>query len=161
MQFHGGKMEIIAAIGENNVIGHKGAIPWHISEDFKLFKKITTGHPIIMGRTTFESIGSILPNRTNIIVSSTLDHIENATITPSLTQALEVASQIDSTYFVIGGERLYKEAMPLADTLHISHIKGTFAGDRFFPVINIDDWKVTDKKEFEKFTYKKYTRNTP
>ena len=114
-------IQIIVAIAKNFVIGNEGQIPWHLSEDLKHFKEITTGHPVVMGRRTFESIGRVLPNRMNIMVSSTFTkEVEGLTVVKSLAEAIALVG--DKTLMVIGGARMYAEALPLASTLHLTTI---------------------------------------
>lgn len=121
-------IQIIVAIAKNFVIGNEGQIPWHLSEDLKHFKEITTGHPVVMGRRTFESIGRVLPNRMNIMVSSTFDKkVEGLTVVKSLDEAIALVG--DKTLMVIGGARMYAEALPLASTLHLTTIDKEFSGD--------------------------------
>ncbi|MGN1281886.1 MAG: dihydrofolate reductase [Succinivibrio sp.] len=125
-------VQIIVAIASNYVIGKDGQIPWHLSEDLKHFKEITSGHSVIMGRRTFESIGKILPNRTNIMVSSTFDKdVEGLSVVGSLQEAID--SVKSGPAFIIGGARMYKEALPLASTLHLTVIDREFEGDTRFP----------------------------
>ncbi len=126
-------IHIIAAVAENGVIGKENDIPWHIPEDLAYFKALTTGHSIIMGRRTFESIGRVLPNRENIIVSSTLKSVDGAVIVRSLKEALQIASGTE--VFIIGGARLYQEALPLADVLHITRVHIAPDGDTYFPEV--------------------------
>ena len=125
-------LEVIVALSENYVIGKKGQIPWHLSEDLKRFRQITSGHIVVMGRNTFESIGKILPNRTNILISSTFDRKEEGLmVMHSLDEALDFAGE--KKLLVIGGARLYEEALPRASVLHLTRIKKFFEGDALFP----------------------------
>ena len=124
------KLAIIAAIGRNRVIGNKGRLPWHIAEDLKRFKRLTINHTVIMGRTTYESLGHPLPNRRNIVVTSrTLPGVETY---PSLDAALEHVSSEDLV-FVIGGGRLYAECLDRADVLHLTMVEESPVGDTYFP----------------------------
>ena len=133
-------LHIIAAVADNNVIGKDNQIPWDIPTDLTHFKTLTTGHTIIMGRRTYESIGRVLPNRENIIVSSTLQHVDGAMIAKSLEDALNIASEEE--VFIIGGARLYQEALPLADVLDITHVRVSPEGDTYFPTV---DWQQYDE----------------
>ena len=141
-------VSIIAAVSQNRVIGNKGQIPWHIPEDLKRFKELTTGHPVIMGRKTFESIGKPLPNRTNIIITSNPDYHppdyppdEWNSLTPpdlhtvhSLNEALELAKKYEQNeIFIIGGGKIYEQALPIADKLYLTLVKTKITGDTFFP----------------------------
>jgi dihydrofolate reductase len=129
---------IVAAISENYVIGKDGTIPWKNSEDLQYFKMITTDHAIIMGRKTFESIGKPLPNRRNIVVSAkSYTAIPGAEVYPSLIEAIVAAKQTDSEPRIIGGEQIYRQALPIASKLYITWIKEYIKdGDAKFPGIS-------------------------
>ncbi len=128
-------VSIIAAVSQNGVIGKDGGLPWKISADLKRFKEITTGHPVIMGRKTFESIGRPLPGRTNIIVTRDGSYqAEGCLVVTSLEKALQEAKQAESEeIFIIGGGEIYTQALPLADTLYLTLINAEVKGDAFFP----------------------------
>lgn len=140
-------LHIIAAIADNSVIGIDNRIPWEIPADLAHFKALTTGHTIIMGRKTFESIGRILPNRENIIVSATLQHVDGAIVVDTLDEAVRIASHEE--IFIIGGARLYREALPLADILDITHVHYTPEGDTFFPEIDWKQYNEVWRKEYD------------
>lgn len=130
------KISLIAALSENHAIGKNGKIPWHISEDFARFKQITLGHPIIMGRKTFESIGRVLPKRLNIIITRDQEYqVEGARVVHTLDEALALASTHDQQeIFVIGGGQIFKEAMVKADRLYLTIVKiHVEDADAFFP----------------------------
>lgn len=129
---------LVAAVGKHNVIGVNGTLPWHLSDDLKHFKTLTSGGCVIMGRTTYESIGKALPHRFNIVVTSRqLEAHENLVAASSCAQALETAKNKGfSRAFVIGGEALYRATLPLADELQITHVDLDVAGDRYFPDID-------------------------
>lgn len=116
------QLNLILACGRHGQIGHNGALPWKIPEELQFFKYVTSGKPIIMGRETFESMGKPLPNRRNIIVSSKLKYIPGAECVSSLKEALEKVDGV-SEAFVIGGIRLWTEALPLADLALISEVE--------------------------------------
>lgn len=140
-------IQIIVAIAKNFVIGNEGQIPWHLSEDLKHFKEITTGHPVVMGRRTFESIGRVLPNRMNIMVSSTFTkEVEGLTVVKSLAEAIALVG--DKTLMVIGGARMYAESLPLASTLHLTTIDKEFVGDTKFPDFTKYPFKLHDDVAF-------------
>lgn len=151
-------LSIITAIDPTNTIGQKGTIPWQIPEEQQLFKQITSNHPIIMGRKTYEtSTKRPLPGRLNIVISKTKT-FPGTTPARSLQEAIKIASKHNKNIYVIGGAKVYEEALPLADTLHISHIKQVHKGDTHFPTINKKDWKATKQTEYATFTYIKYQR---
>ncbi|MDA8611434.1 dihydrofolate reductase [Candidatus Pacebacteria bacterium] len=128
----------IAAIGkENRVIGNKGQIPWHISEDFKYFKETTSGHPIIMGRKTFETFKSPLPGRTHIVITRDKNYkaSNGVIIVDSVANAIveAVKQEGGQEIFIIGGGQIYEAALPFVDRLYLTLVDGKFEGDAFFP----------------------------
>ncbi|MDD5152807.1 MAG: dihydrofolate reductase [Candidatus Pacebacteria bacterium] len=139
-------LSLIVAYDRNRVIGNDKKIPWHLPADFAYFKKTTMGHPVIMGRTTFESIGKPLPGRRNIILTRHPFPIKGVEVFDSLEKALERLKD-EQEVFVIGGEQVYALALPLADKLYVTFIKGDFAGDKFFPKIDENLWKKVSVQE--------------
>lgn len=137
-------IHLIAAVAQNNVIGKDGQIPWNIPADLQHFKELTMGHTVIMGRHTYESIGRPLPGRQNIVVTSTIDDIAGCRIARSLPEALTMAESEE--IFIIGGARLYAEALPLADRLDLTLVDAAPEGDTFFPAV---DWSRYDEIERE------------
>lgn len=150
-------LELIVAFDENNLIGKDNSLPWHIPEDLKHFKALTTGNRIIMGRKTFESIGKPLPNRENIVLSKNGFIYEGIKVYSKVEELLKTLNDEKKNY-IIGGAGIYKELLPLVDILHISHVKGTFEGDAYFPKINYNDYEILEKIEYEEFTYIKYSK---
>lgn len=139
---------LIAAIGKNNELGKNNDLIWHLPADLKRFKKITSGHHIIMGRNTYESIGKPLPNRTSIIISRNLDYkAEGCFVTNSIEKALEIAKN-DTSPFIIGGAQIYKQALDIVDCLDICKVHEDFDADVFFPEIDLSVWEVIDKQDF-------------
>ena len=140
---------IIVAISDNNAIGRDNALLWHISEDLKFFRRTTSGHPVIMGRKTFESIGRPLPKRTNIVVSRGSEAPEGTLLAGSLTAAFEKAAEQQSERcFVIGGGQIYAQALELADRLIVTHVHTIIEdADTFFPEIDPQLWKVDSRSE--------------
>ncbi len=135
------KISLIVAMATNRAIGLNNKMPWHLSADLKKFKEITMGAPILMGRKTHESIGRILPGRSNIIMSRNLDYQQDGClVVNNITVALEKASVTAEELFVIGGYDLYKSTLPLADTLYLTLINKAFEGDTFFPEFNSNEW---------------------
>lgn len=129
------KISLIAALSENRVIGKDNKLPWHIAEDLKRFKQLTLHHPVIMGRKTFESIGRLLPQRMNIIISRDQSYrVEGATVAHSLEEAIAIASQHDRTeIFIIGGGQIFTQALSIADRLYMTLVHTTIEGDAYFP----------------------------
>ncbi len=142
-------LSLIVAMAENGVIGKDNKLPWHISEDLKRFKKITMGHPIIMGRKTFESISKPLPGRQNIVISRDgAYHAEGATVAHSLAEALASCPPGAGEKFVIGGAAVFSEAFPLADRLYLTLIHRAVPGNVFFPEPNWKkNFKITEQSE--------------
>jgi dihydrofolate reductase len=131
------------ALAQNNVIGGNNQLLWHLPADLRYFKELTTGHVVIMGRKTFDSIGKVLPNRIFVVISSRATglpaEVHRAT---SLAQALEQAHSLTSSeIFVIGGGQIYKQALPLAHKLYITEVKARFEGDTVFPEIDKNIWQ--------------------
>jgi dihydrofolate reductase len=145
------RISLIVAMTENRVIGLDGAMPWHISEDLKYFKRVTIGAPIIMGRKTFDSIGRVLPGRANIIITRDTNYLaEGADVAHDLESAIEKASyglanQGKDEIFVIGGAQIYALALAQADRLYLTEIHQTFIGDAYFPEIQIGDWREIER----------------
>ena len=130
-------ISLIAAVAENGVIGKDNQLPWHLPADLQYFKKTTIGHPIIMGRKNFESIGRMLPGRTNIVLTRNPDFAaENAElrIANSLKEAFDIAQKTGTAEcFVIGGAEIYKEALPFCQKLYITRVRKTFEGNTYMP----------------------------
>ncbi|MDE1925276.1 MAG: dihydrofolate reductase [Patescibacteria group bacterium] len=125
----------IAALGQNRVIGKDNELLWRIPDDFKRFKALTTGHPIVMGRKTFESLGKPLPNRTNIVITrDTSWSAEGIVVMHSIEEAVEKAKEIDKDkVFIIGGAQIYEQALPFVDRLYVTLIDEEKEGDAYFP----------------------------
>ncbi len=135
------KITIIVAASENSVIGYKNALPWHISEDLKNFKKITINHSVIMGRKTYESIGKPLKDRRNIVISRSKSLlIDGVEVVNSLDKAISIVDD-SSEIFIIGGEQIYTISLPLATHLYITKVNGHYKGDAFFPDFIQKEWK--------------------
>jgi len=127
-------LALIAAVARNGVIGKRGELPWHVSEDLRHFKKTTSGHAVIMGRKTYESIGRPLPKRRNIVVSRQADReFPGCEAALSLDEAIASARSTDPCPFIIGGASLYEDALPIATELHLTMIDEEVEGDTYFP----------------------------
>lgn len=136
---------IVVAVADNGVIGRDGDLPWHLPDDLKHFKQLTTGHPILMGRKTFKSIGRPLPNRLNIVLSRSADlTADGVTVVHDLDRALQVAG--DQPLFVIGGHAVYDAALPMAGTLHVTHVRARVEGDVTFPPIDPAIWRLAESE---------------
>ncbi|KOY51012.1 dihydrofolate reductase [Polaribacter dokdonensis] len=141
---------IIAAIAKNNALGKNNDLIWHLPADLKRFKKVTTGHHILMGRNTFESIGRPLPNRTTIIITKNENYVqEGCLIANSVEQAIEMAHE-DNQIFIIGGAQVYEYAMKhdFADALDITLVHHEFDADVYFPEIDPSIWERVEREDF-------------
>ena len=142
---------VIAAIATNNALGKDNDLIWHLPADLKRFKKVTTGHYIIMGRNTYESIGKPLPNRTTIIITRNKNYFkEGCLIANSLEQAIEMSKE-EANVFIIGGAQIYKEtiAKDLAQQLDITMVHKDFEADVYFPEIDFKIWKEVARENFK------------
>jgi dihydrofolate reductase len=134
-------ISLIAAVARNRVIGLNNTLPWHLPEDLKHFRALTTGHHIIMGRKTYESLNRLLPGRTTVIVTRNPDyHVPGALVAASLPRAITLCDR-DVEVFLIGGAELYREALQLADRLYITAIDAEYEGDAFFPEFDQATWQ--------------------
>ena len=138
------KISLIAAMASNRVIGQKGDIPWKIPGEQKMFKEITMGHTVIMGRKTYESLGRPLPGRTNIVVTRQTDYqASGCVIAHDLDGALASCSAEENEAFICGGGQLYHLALPMADKIYLTVLPGEIAGDTYFPEISEADFEIT------------------
>jgi len=141
------RLSLIAAVAENGIIGSGNALPWRLPEDLKHFKTLTLGHPVIMGRKTYESIGRPLPGRRNIVVTRNRDfHMEGCEIAQSLEAAIAACGLDCGEVFVIGGAQIYAEALPLAQRIYLTEIRKPFKGDARFPVLDRKEWEETSRE---------------
>lgn len=156
---------LIAAAAENNALGKDNDLLWHLPEDFKRFKQITSGHYIIMGRKTFESFPKPLPNRTHIIITRQEEYlVEGCLVVHSLEEALEIAPQNEEV-FIIGGAQIYKQALPFADKIDLTRVHIELDADAFFPEFNTSEWNLVfsekhfkDEKHQYDFTFETYIK---
>lgn len=142
-------LSAIVAMAENRIIGKDNKLPWHLPADLKHFKTITTGHPILMGRKTYESIGRPLPNRTNIIMTRDASYqAAGCIVVTSIEDALKQAAAHDAgEIFVIGGAEIYKQLMPHIQRIYLTIVHQPFDGDVYFPELDMKKWeKVVDEK---------------
>jgi dihydrofolate reductase len=160
-------LKILVAFDENRVIGKNNTLIWHLPADLKRFKTITTGHVIIMGRKTFESIGKPLPNRTSIVISRQADlQIEGAIIAHSVEEAILKAKSITrEDIYIVGGAEIYALSLPLADQILVTQLHDIFEGDAYFPEIPAEIFEITEKergitdeKNAYQYSYLTYTR---
>lgn len=134
-------ISLIVAMDQNRVIGKNNKLPWHLPADLQYFKKVTMGHPIVMGRKTFESIGRVLPGRENVIVTRNQEFkAEGCVVLHDIAQIKMFADNHEEEVFVIGGAEIFKEILPFTDRLYITEIHEIFEGDTFFPEIDENEW---------------------
>ncbi len=157
-------ISIIVAMTENRVIGLQGAMPWHLPDDLKRFKSLTTGHPIIMGRKTYASIGKPLPQRTNIVLTRSALDDEGIQTARDLQHALELAANNDET-FIIGGGEIYQLALPHTQRCYVTQIHATLEGDTIFPPLGPNQWQLisdeyhpSDDRHAYAFTFQLFER---
>lgn len=157
---------LIAAAAENNALGKDNDLVWHLPDDFKRFKAITSGHYIIMGRKTFESFPKPLPNRTHVIITRQKDYQvpEGCLVVDSIEEALQVCPQ-NKEVFIIGGGEIYKQSIEIADKIELTRVHTEVEADTFFPEINLNNWKLLEEEYHPKdekhqfdFTYLTYLK---
>ena len=140
------RVAIVAALARNRAIGRDNAMPWRLPEDLKRFQRLTMGHAVIMGRKTFESIGSPLTGRSNIVITRSRDWVPSGCVAVhSLEAALDAAGSSREA-FVIGGAQIYALAMPIAQRLHMTEIERDFEGDAFFPEFDRSRWREVSRE---------------
>ena len=157
---------LIAAVAENGIIGRDGEMPWHLPADLDHFKTTTMGHPVIMGRRTYDSIagqiGGPLPGRTNIVLSrSDPEMPEEVIVAESTDDALTAASAVDTntdTVYVIGGATVYEQFLPQADRLVLTELADVYEGDTAFPEFDRSVWQVVDRDQRDGFAFVTYER---
>ncbi|QCR32379.1 dihydrofolate reductase [Lysinibacillus sp. SGAir0095] len=157
-------ISLIVAHDRNRVIGYENKMPWHLPGELQYFKEQTMGKPMIMGRKTFDSIGRPLPGRRNIVITRNANYqVEGVEVATSLEEALKLAGN-EEEIMIIGGEQIFKLALPIADRLYITHIEHDFNGDTFFPIYG-NQWILVSKSDpietpnAYSYTYCIYERN--
>ncbi|GAB2943135.1 type 3 dihydrofolate reductase [Hymenobacter coalescens] len=141
---------IVVARADNGVIGHQNQLPWHLPADLRHFKQLTSGHPVVMGRRTFESIGRPLPNRRNIVVTRQPEwQAEGVEPANSVLGALEMAQQTNEQVFVIGGAEIYRAALPAVDTVYLTEVHHAPEGDTVLPDFPAEVWREEARERHE------------
>lgn len=155
---------IIVAVAENGVIGGDNRLLWHISEDLKHFKAVTTGHPVVMGRKTYESLGRPLPNRRNVVVTRQPLVLDGCEVAHSLGEALALFAP-EERVFVIGGAQIYEQALPLCDEFYLTRVFRAYEGDTRFPAWDESEWRLVESESFASgkdfphpFAFERYVR---
>lgn len=158
-------LSLIVAVANNNVIGSNNTLPWHLPEDLKRFRALTTGHHIIMGRKTYESLGRLLPGRTTVIVTRNKNFkLEGALVAHSLESAAALC-QNDDEAFLIGGAELYLDGLKFVSKLYITEVDINVKGDAFFPALDLNQWQETSREAHTSaqdlsFSYVTFTRKS-
>ncbi|MDR2912193.1 MAG: dihydrofolate reductase [Alistipes sp.] len=148
-------IKIIVAIARGGVIGLNGAMPWHFSEDLRYFKRVTTGHAVVMGRRTFESLGRPLPARVNVVVTRNESwSAEGVEVVHSFDEAVRRFPDA----FVIGGAEIYRQALPVAEELYITRIDAEYEGDTRFPEWDVAEWRLVSSERCELLDFQVYQR---
>lgn len=162
----GPELVLVAAVARNGVIGRNGGLPWRLPDDLKHFKELTMGHPILMGRRTFEEIKKPLPGRRNIVVSTTIKEIPDVEVVRSLDDAMKLLSGTSGPVCVVGGAVLYAAALPVAHALELTELDDAFEGDTSFPKFDKSQWRLVSDVRHEKddrhatgFRFRRYERN--
>ena len=141
-------INIVVAIAANNAIGKNNKLLWHLPKDLKHFKELTTGHTVIMGRKTYDSVGKPLPNRRNIVVTRQNINIPGCEVVNSLEDALQLGAQ-EKELDIIGGAEIYRQALPLTNYIYLTIVHQHFDGDTYFPEINYDEWQEISREDHE------------
>ena len=150
----GQRVVLVAAVADNGVIGHDGQIPWHIPEDMRHFRRLTTGHCVVMGRVTYDSIGRALPGRTNIVISRDPRwRAEGVTAVGSVDEALAAAQGAPGDVMVMGGAQIYAVTMPVADAQVLTEVHQAPAGDTFYPQFARADWREVRREPHEGYDF--------
>ncbi|PQA60506.1 dihydrofolate reductase [Siphonobacter curvatus] len=157
-------IHLVVAVAENGAIGKDNQLLWHLPDDLKQFKKLTSGHTVVMGRKTYESIGKPLPNRTNVIITRNENYEAPGCIVVS---SLEEAIRTESDVYIIGGAEIYQQALPLTDRIHLTEVQASVEGDTFFPKLDSAEWHElsrethpTDEKHTYAFDFVELERST-
>jgi dihydrofolate reductase len=140
-------LSILVAVAENGVIGREGRLPWHLPDDLRRFKRLTTGHAIVMGRRTYESIGRALPGRRSVVLSRDPAFAPAEVEVVRTLDAALAACAGEEEVFVIGGESLFREALPRADRVYLTRVHGRLAGDVLFPDFDETAWDCVEREE--------------
>jgi dihydrofolate reductase len=156
------RVVLVAAVGANGVIGKDGQLPWRIPEDMAHFRAVTTGHVVVMGRKTFESMGRPLPRRTNVVVTRQPDWVaDGVVVAHSVEAALEAAAGHDGDVMVIGGGEIYEQAMPYADAQVLTEVHASPDGDAHYPAFDADEWLEVDREKHDGFDFVWWERARP
>ncbi|WP_458208454.1 dihydrofolate reductase [Haladaptatus sp. NG-SE-30] len=157
------RLVLVAAVAENGVIGRDGGMPWHYPEDLRHFKETTMGHPVVMGRTTYESIAARidgpLPGRTNVVLSRSNPNLpKDVVLVDGVEEAVDTVAELDDTAFVVGGATIYEQFLPHADEMVLTEIHEEYEGDTRFPEWDAESWQEVERDERDEFDFVRYKR---
>ena len=151
-------MIVISAMSTDRVIGSGDGMPWDVPEEYAQYLQFVSGQTIILGRKSFEIFGADLPEGTTPIVVSRSASLANVEVASSLQAALSIGQRIGKTVFVAGGSSIYELAVPIADEMYLSTIKGQFEGDAYFPAFDPTDWQIVEQRHEPRFVFRRYVR---
>jgi dihydrofolate reductase len=150
---------LVAAVDNHLGIGYQGWMPWNVPQDLQMFKQLTMGGNLVMGRKTFDAIGKPLPGRQTFVVTNrTLPTFPQLPLINDLPTFLQLHQHDDTIYYICGGAQIYQQALPYCSMMYLSHIKGHYPADTYFPDFDQSLFEVIDQQEFEEFTRKVYKR---
>lgn len=154
------RLSLVAAVAANGVIGANGEMPWHYPEDLRHFRETTVGHPVIMGRHTFEAIGGPLPDRRNVVLTSQPESLPDSLNAVSSLAAATAAARRhgEDTAYVVGGSSVYSQFLPMADELVLTELDDSYDGDTTFPTVDWDRWRAVERDRHDAFTVVTYVR---
>ncbi|WP_370614624.1 dihydrofolate reductase [Mumia sp. Pv 4-285] len=160
---HRARITLVTAVGSNGVIGREGELPWPPTGDLAQFKALTTGHVLVMGRTTYDSIGRPLPHRTSVVITRRTGWKgpDEVVVSHDVDGALDLASELDPEVFVIGGEQIYRQTMARADRLVITHVDLAPEGDAWFPEVDWSQWREVESAPHDGYRIATYERVRP
>lgn len=153
-------MIIISAMSENRVIGRGAGMPWNVPQEYEQYLRFVRHNTVVMGRKSYEIFGPDLTDETTVVVVSRQAKIDDVKVVSSLADALAWAESLGKTVFVAGGASIYQLAIPVADEMFLSTIKGTFEGDSYFPEFNEEVWRITEERDEPEFVFRKYQRHS-
>ena len=154
-------MIVISAMSSDHVIGSGDGMPWDVPEEYAQFLRFIEGQTVIIGRRSYEIFGSGLTSAHTLFVSRSADSMPGATAVASVDDALQIAATFKKTVFSAGGASIYAQTVPLADTMYLSYIKGTFKGDAYFPAFSDTEWSVERREDHPRFEFVVYKRIRP
>ena len=151
-------MIIISAMSENRVIGVGDGMPWDVPEEYQQYLDYVRGNTVILGRKSWEIFGADLTEAKAIVVSRSISKVDHALVADSLTAAIKLAEKNNGQTFVAGGSSIYEQAIPLADQMYLSTIKGHYDGDSFFPDFDSTQWDIAEERDHPNFVFRRYLR---